>query len=46
MQEDQTPEEPEPKIIFVIEEDARPDPVARRRLLEILFGPRTDSEAA
>lgn len=39
-------EEPEPKITFVVKKDVRPDPVARRRLLEILFGPRRDSDAA
>lgn len=39
-------EEPEPRITFIIREDAEPNPAARRRLLEILFGPRPDSEAA
>lgn len=39
-------EEPEPKITFIVREDAVPNPAARKRLLEILFGPRSDSEAA
>jgi hypothetical protein len=44
----EVPEErdPEPVITFVIRQDAKPDPNARRRLLEILFGPRADSDAA
>lgn len=44
--EAETPEEDEPTIIFTVSEDAQPDPAARRRLLEILFGPRADSDAA
>lgn len=40
------PEDPGPKIVFVVRDDAEPNPAARKRLLEILFGPRPDSEAA
>ncbi|MFF6988387.1 hypothetical protein [Streptomyces sp. NPDC010273] len=39
-------EEPEPKITIVLREGAEPNPVARRRLLEILFGSRRDNDAA
>lgn len=37
---------PEPKITFVIRDDAQPNPVARQRLLEILFAPRVESDAS
>lgn len=37
---------PEPEITFVMREGLQPDPAGRRRLLEILFGPRADSDAA
>ncbi|MGW7237311.1 hypothetical protein [Streptomyces sp. NPDC054804] len=46
MDDEEQEEKTEPVITFVITGERDPDPMARRRLLEILFGSRPESEAA
>jgi hypothetical protein len=38
-------DDPEPRVDIIFRDEA-PDPVAYRRILEILFHPRTDEPAA